>query len=214
MSEPLPLGNFELGGRRFAGQVSGAGVRELPIASTADLLDDWEGSARLIASISAGPEHELASLRILPPVQPRQILQAGANYRKHVVGLVVAQGQHSREDAEKIMDERARSGRPYLFLGLPTSVCGAYDDVVLPRAGTQHDWELELAIVIGRRRPPCAGRYGTRCRRRLHDLQRPDHPRPRVPPRRRRDRRRLGGEQVRAHLPADRSLPGARRARA
>jgi len=151
MSEPLPLGNFALGGRRFAGRVSGERVRELPIASTADLLDDWEGSARRIASISTGPEHELASLRILPPVQPRQILQAGANYRKHVVGLVVAEGRHSREDAEKIMDERARSGRPYLFLGLPTSMCGAYDDVVLPRAGTQHDWELELAVVIGRR---------------------------------------------------------------
>jgi 2,4-didehydro-3-deoxy-L-rhamnonate hydrolase len=150
MSEPFPVGNFELGGRRFAGQVSGERVRELPIASTADLLDDWERSAMRIASISAAPEHELASLRVLPPVQPRQILQAGANYRKHVVELVVATGQHSREDAERIMDERARSGRPYLFQGMPTSMCGAYDDVVLPRAGTQHDWELELAVVIGR----------------------------------------------------------------
>jgi 2-keto-4-pentenoate hydratase/2-oxohepta-3-ene-1,7-dioic acid hydratase in catechol pathway len=26
-----------------------------------------------------------------------------------------------------------------------------YDDVVLPALGEQHDWELELAAVIGRR---------------------------------------------------------------
>ena len=48
------------------------------------------------------------------------------------------------------MDERAARGEPYLFFGSPSAICGAYDDVVLPRGGEQHDWELEFAAVIGR----------------------------------------------------------------
>jgi 2-keto-4-pentenoate hydratase/2-oxohepta-3-ene-1,7-dioic acid hydratase in catechol pathway len=30
-----------------------------------------------------------------------------------------------------------------------SAICGPYDDIVLPARGTQHDWELELAAVIG-----------------------------------------------------------------
>jgi 2-keto-4-pentenoate hydratase/2-oxohepta-3-ene-1,7-dioic acid hydratase in catechol pathway len=48
------------------------------------------------------------------------------------------------------MDARAASGEPYLFIGLPSALCGATDDIVLPAHGTEHDWELELALVIGR----------------------------------------------------------------
>ena len=47
------------------------------------------------------------------------------------------------------MTERAERGTPYVFVGLPSAVCGPRDDVVLPAIGAQHDWELELAAVIG-----------------------------------------------------------------
>ncbi len=49
-----------------------------------------------------------------------------------------------------MMDERASSGEPYVFPGLSGALTGPYDDVVLPGRGTRHDWELELAVVIGR----------------------------------------------------------------
>jgi 2-keto-4-pentenoate hydratase/2-oxohepta-3-ene-1,7-dioic acid hydratase in catechol pathway len=52
--------------------------------------------------------------------------------------------------AENMMDERARSGRPYVFAGLSGALTGPYDDIVLPDRGDHHDWELELALVIGR----------------------------------------------------------------
>ena len=42
------------------------------------------------------------------------------------------------------------SDPPFVFTGLPSAICGPYDDVVLPRDGEQPDWELELAAVIGR----------------------------------------------------------------
>ena len=47
------------------------------------------------------------------------------------------------------MDERVTAGEPYIFLGAASAVTGPYDQVVLPSRGEQHDWELELAAVIG-----------------------------------------------------------------
>ncbi len=43
------------------------------------------------------------------------------------------------------MDARVATGEPYVFLGAVGAICGPYDDVILPRRGEQHDWELELA---------------------------------------------------------------------
>ncbi len=37
-----------------------------------------------------------------------------------------------------------------MFIGLASAICGPDDNVVLPDIGTQHDWELELGVVIGR----------------------------------------------------------------
>jgi 2-keto-4-pentenoate hydratase/2-oxohepta-3-ene-1,7-dioic acid hydratase in catechol pathway len=45
---------------------------------------------------------------------------------------------------------RRDSEDPFIFAGLVSAICGAVDDVVLWGPGTQHDWELELAAVIGR----------------------------------------------------------------
>jgi len=48
------------------------------------------------------------------------------------------------------MDERAAKGTPYVFAGLPGALTGPYDEIVLPERGENHDWELELAAVIGK----------------------------------------------------------------
>ncbi|NUO99189.1 MAG: fumarylacetoacetate hydrolase family protein, partial [Nonomuraea sp.] len=55
-----------------------------------------------------------------------------------------------REEVAAMMDRRAAEGTPYLFVGLPSAVAGPYDDLVLPGYSGKHDWELELAAVIGR----------------------------------------------------------------
>jgi 2-keto-4-pentenoate hydratase/2-oxohepta-3-ene-1,7-dioic acid hydratase in catechol pathway len=99
----------------------------------------------------------LDELTVLAPLVPDQVLQSGANYRRHVIDIIVAEerergnlsDEEAREMAVRTMDERVASGEPYIFLGAVSAVCGPYDDVVLPARGTQHDWELELAAVIG-----------------------------------------------------------------
>ncbi len=129
--------------------------------TTRDLLDDWDSSfaaLRDLAQVDKTRAHELSTLRPLPPVMPRQILCAGANYYQHVRQIVYStlrlEGDDRseaevREEAEQQVQRRANT-EPYMFAGLPSALCGAHDDVVLWGPGTCHDWELELAVIVGR----------------------------------------------------------------
>jgi 2,4-didehydro-3-deoxy-L-rhamnonate hydrolase len=95
-------------------------------------------------------------VEVLAPVQPAQIIQAGANYRTHVIDLAVAHRKPGEDEAgvraatAAMMDRRAAEGIPYFFIGLPAAVASATADLVLPAYSKTHDWELELAAVIGR----------------------------------------------------------------
>ncbi|NYE18227.1 fumarylacetoacetate hydrolase family protein [Microbacterium immunditiarum] len=99
----------------------------------------------------------LGEVVLTAPVEPRQVLQAGANYREHVIELVVAgltqddtrTPEEARAFAAKMMDDRATHGEPYFFIGLPTVIVGDDVPLVLPGYSDVHDWELELAVVIG-----------------------------------------------------------------
>jgi 2-keto-4-pentenoate hydratase/2-oxohepta-3-ene-1,7-dioic acid hydratase in catechol pathway len=135
-----------------------------PGTTVRSLLEAWDrnlASLQEMADGLAGQEgdHRLGGLPTLPPVlPPGQLFLSGANYREHVMELVVAQqlgasGLSEDELRSRIATqtaEREASGRPYVFIGLPSSICGPYDDVILPTDGEQHDWELELAAIIGR----------------------------------------------------------------
>lgn len=154
------------GNRAFPGLVVGDSVLDLrrPLGAsttTLALLHDWEHSVETLAELARDGDsggHRLENLRPLPPVMPRQILCAGANYHKHVreivVGTLRVEGdtrpiQELRAEAEAQLARRTTT-EPYMFAGLPSALCGAHDDVVLWSPGHCHDWELELAVVIGR----------------------------------------------------------------
>jgi len=76
-----------------------------------------------------------AAERLGPPiVRPSKIVCIGLNY-----------ADHARETGAKIPDE------PIIFFKATTALCGPNDDLVLPRGSVKTDWEVELAVVIGRR---------------------------------------------------------------
>lgn len=147
------------------------GLRESAPDSLDGALGDWGFWSAEIASIAAaaldaGLGHpalaavarSVAELQVLAPFRPRQIIQAGANYRSHVIEMMLLASPDDgrpaaerRADAERQVDQRTVDGRPFLFMGSPSAVCGANDGVVLPDLDGQHDWELELAVVIGSR---------------------------------------------------------------
>lgn len=65
------------------------------------------------------------------------------------VGKVVCVGlNYSDHAAETGM---AVPSEPVLFMKANTSVCGPYDDILIPRDADKVDWEVELGVVIGKR---------------------------------------------------------------
>lgn len=171
LSGPFALGTFRASAEPFAGLVVADQVLDLESVSlplggsrpltTRVLLEAWSDIRPLLTGLlgSGGTWHDLATLDVRPPVEPRQVIQAGANYRTHVIDLAVQHAELSdgrtvqqvRDETAATMDRRAVDGVPYFFIGLPSAITGPYDDVELPGYSASHDWELELAAVIGRR---------------------------------------------------------------
>ncbi|WP_308403331.1 fumarylacetoacetate hydrolase family protein [Streptomyces sp. BV286] len=166
-SAPLFTGPFALGTFSAPGRTPSAGLvlsdgRVLDLRTTTlALLERWdEELPRLhgLASDPAGDWLSLDDLNVHAPVRPRQIFQSGANYRQHVIDLEVAHrapddprsAEEARAEIAAIMDKRAAEDLPYVFIGLPTTITGPYDDVVLPSWARKPDWELELTAVISR----------------------------------------------------------------
>ena len=131
------------------------------------LLEDWDAVQRQLAlwatdeaAFACGAD--FASAQVDMPYRPGQVFCTGANYKKHVIGLIM--GDHSmrtaehelqseeerRAKADAMMDQRAALP-PFCFIKLASCVVGPQDQVVLPSNVTKPDWELELGVVIGKR---------------------------------------------------------------
>jgi 2-keto-4-pentenoate hydratase/2-oxohepta-3-ene-1,7-dioic acid hydratase in catechol pathway len=94
------------------------------------------GVARVREALEAGglPLIDDDGLRIGPPVaRPGKIVCIGLNYRDH------AEETGATPPAE-----------PVVFMKAPNTVVGPYDEVLVPRGSVKTDWEVELAVVIGR----------------------------------------------------------------
>ncbi|MCL8017140.1 fumarylacetoacetate hydrolase family protein [Streptomyces sp. AS02] len=96
-----------------------------------------DGLDRARAALAHGelPELDQDGLRIGAPVaRPGKIVCVGLNYR-----------DHAAETGAAIPE------RPVVFMKDPGTVVGPYDEVLIPRGSVKTDWEVELAVVIGRR---------------------------------------------------------------
>jgi len=117
------------------------------------------------AASAAAPAyaHPLSRLRILPPVRPSLILNAGGNYSEHSRGIAEQQARAAgqapppapataAQSAPGIWIRQAGDTRdnPYLFLKSPTVVTGPNDPIVVPRGRDRIDFECEFVTVIGR----------------------------------------------------------------
>ncbi|WP_031066153.1 fumarylacetoacetate hydrolase family protein [Streptomyces sp. NRRL WC-3742] len=95
-----------------------------------------DGIDRVRDALAAGtlPTIDPADQRIGPPVaRPGKVVCIGLNYRDHA------------EETGAAVPER-----PVVFMKDPSTVVGPYDQVLIPRGSVKTDWEVELAVVIGR----------------------------------------------------------------
>lgn len=100
------------------------------------LLADEGALGRVRAAAEAGelPALDAAGLRIGPPLgRIGKIVCIGLNYH-----------DHARETGAEPPAE------PVIFFKAADTVVGPHDTVLVPRRSAKTDWEVELAVVIGR----------------------------------------------------------------
>ncbi len=66
--------------------------------------------------------------------RPSKIICIGLNY-----------SDHAKETGAAIPEE------PIIFFKSTTALCGPNDDLIIPKNSTKTDWEVELALVIGKK---------------------------------------------------------------
>lgn len=99
-------------------------------SSGLERLSDWSNKSGHLA-----PRYSAAEVRLAPAIaRPSKIICIGLNYV-----------EHARESG------LAPPTEPVVFMKSTTAWCGPNDDLVIPPGSQKTDWEVELAVVIGRR---------------------------------------------------------------
>jgi 2-keto-4-pentenoate hydratase/2-oxohepta-3-ene-1,7-dioic acid hydratase in catechol pathway len=125
------LVTFEAGGRVRVGVRREGLLLDTGYASMLDLIDDGERGLERAAAAS----HEVSVDRILAPIpRPPKILCSGVNY-----------ASHADENPDAVLPTE-----PFFFSKLPSAVIGSGEPIVIPTPETKTDYEVELAMVIGR----------------------------------------------------------------
>jgi 2,4-didehydro-3-deoxy-L-rhamnonate hydrolase len=122
-----------------AAGATGVGVRldgELFDTGYSDMVDLVRDGKRGVERAAQAAERgdPVAGARLLAPLRPGKILCSGINY-----------ASHTEENPDAKMPEE-----PFFFSKLPSAVIGPGAPIVIPRETTLTDYEVELALVVGR----------------------------------------------------------------
>jgi 2-keto-4-pentenoate hydratase/2-oxohepta-3-ene-1,7-dioic acid hydratase in catechol pathway len=140
----MRLATWESGGVVRAGVVGNAGLHPLPEGTTVlDLV-----RAGLPAALAAGeqalagPAQPLDGVRLLPPLEAPTVRDFVA-FEEHVEGV-----RKAVDGVAGVPDEWYQA--PTFYFTNPYALIGAHDDVPVPPGSQRFDFELEVAVVVGR----------------------------------------------------------------
>src|SRR4051794_14141557 len=140
----MKLATWESEGRVQAGVVSTAGLHALADGTTVlDLV-----RAGLPAALEAGawalrgPAVPVDRVRLLPPLQAPTVRDFVA-FEEHVEGV-----RKSVDGQAGVVEEWYQA--PTFYFSNPHALIGAHDDVPVPPGSQRLDFELEVAVVVGR----------------------------------------------------------------
>jgi len=133
----MKLVRFGKPGAERAGMVDAEGA----VRDVSRIVRDWnaqslgDGSLQKVAAADAAgfpPAPDGARLGA-PVAAPGKLIIIGLNYAAHAAETNAAAPQ-----------------QPIVVLISPQALCGPNDDIILPPGSAKSDWEVELAVVMGR----------------------------------------------------------------
>src|SRR5437899_2497286 len=104
----------------------------------------WRDATSILGSVDAILPARLDDLHTLPVIAERTRFGPPVG----AIGKIVCIGLNYRDHAAET--GAAIPAEPVVFLKTPDTVVGPCDDVLIPRRSVKTDYEVELAVVIGR----------------------------------------------------------------
>lgn len=131
----MKLVRYELGGESRVGALVDGGVAPTPW-SDFDALFAEPDPLLAVQRLRLDGLSAVHPQRLLPPTVRRcSVILTGGNYPAHL------------DEAKPVMTLT----EPIFLSCLPSAVIGPDDDIVIPAVETKTDYEVELAVVVGRR---------------------------------------------------------------
>lgn len=135
----MRVAHYGHAGRRRVGVVRGDAVVDAGLPGMAAAYADWPAALARLAAAD-GPAVPLAEVKLYAPVErPSKFLAIAANYQSHIDEVLAANPAYVPPTSQR------------WFTKLPSSINGPHDPILQPPESAQLDWEVELAMVIGRR---------------------------------------------------------------
>lgn len=128
-----PKGLYDLGGVLASASS--------PVRDVAGLFADWRTNEALLERLAADPDPSTRvedGTRLSPILYPGKVLCAGANYYRHLEEMGV---QDLRKEGQRLF---------FFFKPARNAVVGEGATVHMPLDTQAMDWEIELAVVIGK----------------------------------------------------------------
>lgn len=129
-------------------RVGAVGLEKPVLLDDNEIIRDLSGVVNDISGEFLSPE----SLAKLSKVDVSQLPEVPNSVRigpcVGSVGKIICIGlnyiDHAEETGSRVPSE------PIIFAKATSAICGPNDNVVIPRGSTKTDWEVELAVVIGK----------------------------------------------------------------
>ena len=134
----MKLLRFGEAGAEKPGMVDASGT----IRDLSDVVPDIAGAVLSDAGLQAIRNTDPSTL---PPVHAKiRLGPCVADTGKFIcIGLNYA--DHAAESGLEVPPE------PVIFMKATSAICGPNDPIVIPRGSEKTDWEVELAVIIGKR---------------------------------------------------------------
>jgi 2-keto-4-pentenoate hydratase/2-oxohepta-3-ene-1,7-dioic acid hydratase in catechol pathway len=141
----MKFATFSLKGRRSIGVVKEDGIADLAGYGLPQSMEGFLNAgpsamerARELADTAA--TIPIGEVRLHAPVEhPQKFLAIAANYQSHIDEVLANNSAYIPPTSQR------------WFAKMPSCINGPYDPVLMPPESAQLDYEVELAIVIGRR---------------------------------------------------------------